>query len=88
MLDLVKAKKKTVGLKQSCKALEKGIARRVYIARDAEEKVRQPILEMCRLQGIPVEEVDTMMELGKAGGIRVGTSVIAVIENGGSPDEE
>lgn len=86
MPGLIKAKKKAVGFKQSAKAVEKGIARLVYVARDAEEKIRQPILEMCRARGIPVEEVETMIDLGKAGGIRVGTSVVAVIENGEAPD--
>lgn len=86
MPGLIKAKKKAVGFKQSAKAVEKGIARLVYVARDAEEKIRQPILEMCRARGIPVVEVETMIDLGKAGGIRVGTSVVAVIENGEAPD--
>ena len=81
MPSLIKARKKTVGFKQSYKAVEKGIARLVYVARDAEEKIRRPILEICQERGIPVEEVDTMAELGKASGIQVGTSVVAIIEH-------
>lgn len=79
---LAKAKKKTVGFKQSLKAAEKGLANTVFLARDAEEKIRQPIQEACRLRGIPIIEVDTMVELGKASGIQVGTAVAAILEFG------
>jgi len=80
MSGLIKAKKMTVGFKQSFKAVEKGIAHLVYVARDAEEKMRHSILEMCQMRGIPVEEVDTMANLGRASGIQVGTAVVAIIE--------
>ncbi|MCR4443422.1 MAG: ribosomal L7Ae/L30e/S12e/Gadd45 family protein [Peptococcaceae bacterium] len=79
MQRLATTKKKTVGLKQTQKAVERGLASTVFVARDAEEKVRRPILEACRERGITVIEVDTMAELGKASGIQVGTAVAALL---------
>ena len=81
MLDetLKKSKHKTVGVKQTQRALEKGDVRRVYIAKDAEMHVLRPIMELCRTRGIEVLEVQTMIELGKACGIEVGAAVAALL---------
>lgn len=80
MQRLTKASKKVVGLKQSQKAIVKGLAKLVYVARDAEERIRRPILEICRSCQVPIVEVDFMSELGRASGIQVGTAVVVVIE--------
>jgi len=75
------AKQKTVGFKQTQRALEKGLVRRVYIAKDAEVHVLRPIIEWCRDHQVEHIEVPTMKELGKACGIEVGTAVAAVLED-------
>lgn len=75
------AKKKTVGLKQTQRALEKGQIRRIYIAKDAEAHVLRPILEWCNNHQVECVEVPTMKELGKACGIEVGTAVAAILED-------
>ncbi|GAB6153018.1 ribosomal L7Ae/L30e/S12e/Gadd45 family protein [Desulfosporosinus burensis] len=74
------AKKKTVGLKQTQRALEKGRVKRVFIAKDAEKHVLRPILEWCDNHHVERTEVPTMKELGKACGIEVGTAVAAILE--------
>lgn len=81
MLDetLKKTKHKTVGVKQTQRALEKGSVIRVYIAKDAEVHVLRPIVDQCNAQGIEVLEVPTMTELGKACGIEVGSAVVALL---------
>lgn len=76
------AKKRTVGFKQSLKAVERGQALVVYVAKDGDDKIRLPILEVCLQQGVPTVEVETMSELGKACGIQVGASVAAVLDGG------
>ena len=81
MESLTEAKSKTVGYKQTLKKIEQGLAQRVYIAKDAEEKILRPILEMCQNQGIPVVEVETMVELGRASGIQVGSAVSAILKH-------
>jgi large subunit ribosomal protein L7A len=84
MQRLKNAKKKAVGFKQSLKAVERGHALVVYVAKDIEDRIRIPIMEKCLAGGIPVVEVDTMMELGAACGIQVGSSVAAVINSDAS----
>ncbi|WP_407314595.1 ribosomal L7Ae/L30e/S12e/Gadd45 family protein [Desulfosporosinus sp. SB140] len=75
------AKNKTVGLKQTQRALEKGIVQRVYLANDAEMHVLRPILELCRNHNVERIEVSSMKELGKAFGIEVGTAVAAILKD-------
>ena len=81
MESLTEAKNKTVGYKQTLKRIEKGVAQKVYIARDAEEKILRPIVELCQAMGIPIVEVDSMAELGKASGIQVDCAVAAVLKD-------
>lgn len=77
---LVSAKKKSVGTKQTIKALEKGLAKKVFIASDAEQHVVKPLIQHCQEKGIPVVAVESMMDLGKACGIEVGCASAALIE--------
>lgn len=77
---LESARKRTIGTKQTLKALEKGQAKRVFIAVDAEQHVIRPLLHMCNEKGVPVVKVDTMKDLGKACGIEVGCASAAIIE--------
>ncbi|MEL1135385.1 ribosomal L7Ae/L30e/S12e/Gadd45 family protein [Desulfitobacterium sp. THU1] len=81
MLDeaLKKPNRRTVGVKQTLRALEKGSALRVYVAKDAEGHVVRPILDQCRNHGIDVQDVQTMVDLGKACGIEVGAAVAALL---------
>lgn len=74
------AKQKTVGLKQTQRALEKGRVRRVYLAEDAETHVRRPVLEWCENHNVECVGVPTMQELGKACGIEVGTAIAAILQ--------
>ncbi|WP_047808748.1 MULTISPECIES: ribosomal L7Ae/L30e/S12e/Gadd45 family protein [Desulfosporosinus] len=75
------AKNKTVGLKQTQRALEKGLVQRVYLAKDADSHVLRPLVEWCRSHNVERLEVPTMKELGKACGIEVGTAVAAVLKD-------
>lgn len=77
---LYNAAKKVAGLKQTIKAVEKGTASLVYVAKNADEKTRQPIAEICHAKGIPLVEADSMNDLGKACGIQVGTAAAAILE--------
>ena len=78
--NLQQAHKKTVGSKQTLKAVQRGQAKVVYIARDAEKQVTEDILLICSSQDIPVVEVETMRTLGRACGIEVTCAAAAVIE--------
>ncbi len=80
MQRLQDAAKKVAGLKQTIKAVEQGKATLVFVAKDAEEKIRQSIAETSQSKGIPLVEVDSMNDLGQACGIQVGTAVAAILK--------
>ena len=44
------------GLRQTQKAVAKGLAARVYLACDADPALTEPLLHLCRSAGIPVEQ--------------------------------
>lgn len=77
---LKSAHKKTVGAKQTIKAVEKALAKEVYWASDAEARVVDPILRACSSKNIRTIKVESMKELGKACNIEVGCAIAAVIE--------
>ena len=79
LLELEKGKK-TVGRKQSQRAVLNGLAERVYLAEDADGRIREETESLCREHGVPVISVDTMEHLGHACGIQVGAAVAALIK--------
>ena len=70
---------KVVGIKQSCKALRDGRARKVFLACDADPAMVEPVAAQCVGDGIPVETHYTMAQLGQACRITVGASVVVVL---------
>ncbi|MGF7186152.1 large subunit ribosomal protein L7A [Desulfitispora alkaliphila] len=82
MLERLKnASEITVGTKQTMKALQSGEAQVVYLAEDADGHVTKPLVDACRKTGVEVTRVSTMLELGKACGIEVGSASAAVIKD-------
>jgi len=77
---LSSARAKTVGAKQTLKAVERSQAKVVYWAADAEGRVVDPILRICNAKNIPTVKVETMKELGKACRIEVGCAIASVTE--------
>lgn len=73
------AKARTVGTKQTVKAVEKGQAKAVFVARNADERVIGPLVRLCQECGVEVAWVDDMSVLGKACGIEVGTASAAIL---------
>ncbi len=66
-----------VGRKQVVRVLEKQDAVQVFVALDADPVMIQPVLHLCKEQDIPIVEVKTMRELGRACGISVGSATVA-----------
>ena len=79
MLTELASSNKVVGVKQSRKVIRDGRALRVYIACDADPAITAPLSDTCAGQNVPVEEGNTMAQLGAACGIPVGASVVAVL---------
>jgi len=77
---LLAARKKTVGTKQTIKTLERDEAKVVYVAQDADRKIVEPIYSLCAVKGVPMIEAESMLVLGRACGIEVGCATAAVIE--------
>jgi len=70
---------KVVGVKQSRKAVQRGKARLVFLAQDADPQVTEPIQALCASSGVPVETIPHMKDLGAACGIRLGCAVAALL---------
>lgn len=79
MLSELQSAKKVVGVKQLRKTLLDGTAKAVFLAEDADPTLTDPIRALCLKKHVPVTEVPTMAELGKACGIGVGAAAAAVL---------
>ena len=79
MVPELASQKKVVGVKQSRKAIRDGQAKLVYIARDADPAITDPVADICAENGIPVKDEHTMSQLGHACHISVGAAVVVVL---------
>lgn len=52
MLEILKSSNKAIGIKQSLKAVESNTAKKVFVARDADEKIVGSLKELCLSNGI------------------------------------
>lgn len=69
-----------IGTKQTMKALKAGQIKELVIAEDADLHVLNEVLDLAQQNRIPVTKVDSMRKLGKACGIDVGASTVAIKE--------
>ncbi|MRX72551.1 50S ribosomal protein L7ae-like protein [Bacillus lacus] len=74
------ARKIIVGTKQTVKALKNDQVRELVVAEDADPKVTSKVIQLAQQRQIPVLNVPSMKKLGKACGIEVGASTVAIIE--------
>lgn len=77
---LKSSKKRIIGLKQTLKAIKNGSVNIVYLANDAEEPIKNSILEECRGKDIEIVQIDTMKKLGEACGIDVNASCASLLK--------
>lgn len=80
MLQALQTGKKVVGIKQLRKALREGIVQTVFLARNADPKLTEPVEGQCRELNVPCIWVETMHELGSACGIDVGAAAAATLQ--------
>ncbi len=81
MLSELARGKKVTGLKQTKRAVSDGRAACVFIAKDADERLRADLAELCRRCEVTVVEADDMQTLGRACGIGVGASSAALLRD-------
>ena len=79
MLNELEHADKVVGVKQVRRALASGQAKRLYLARDADPQLTEPLERQAGEQGVDVAWAESMKALGRACGIAVGAAVAAVI---------
>ena len=79
MLEELKAGSRVVGAKQTRRALKDGRAKRVYMAKDADPRLLQPLVQEAVRQRVPLIQVDPMRPLGEACGISVGAAIVAAV---------
>ena len=71
------------GINEATKAVERGIAKLVVIANDIDPpEIAMHIPALCDEKKIPLAKVASKAELGRAAGIDVGTSAVAVADGG------
>ena len=68
-----------VGMKQLRKALLRGGLLRVFLARDADPAVTEPLAELAQANGTEIVWVGKMHDLGRACGIDVGAAAAATL---------
>ena len=74
------SRKVVVGAKQLRKALRAGSVYRVYLAKNADPAITEPIVALCQLNSVDFAWVRSMTDLGRACGIEVGAAAAAAID--------
>jgi large subunit ribosomal protein L7A len=80
MLSELKTGNRLVGIKQSGKAIQGGLAACAYIAQDADPLVTDSIKKLCADNGVRLVAVPTMAEIGRACDINVGAAVAVLLK--------
>ncbi len=81
MFEFLKTANKVVGLKQSKKAVAKDLAKKVYVAEDAQPWAVEELIRLCDEKELEIEKVPTMKELGKACSIEVPTACAVLLKD-------
>ena len=81
MEELKNASARTVGMKQTLRAVSSGKAVKVYLAADVDEYISSKIRKECEKYNVPIISVNSMKELGLVCGIDVGAATAAVLND-------
>jgi large subunit ribosomal protein L7A len=76
-------KERLPGVKSAERAVQNGLCKAVYVAKDAEERVVKSLLRLCQEKGIPVSFFGSMKELGEFCSLKVGASACAILKDPG-----
>ena len=72
-------RRRVVGRRETLKHLARKTATGVYVARDADPRIVADLIQQCEAAQVPVEFVDTMVQLGQLCGIDVGAACAAIV---------
>jgi len=79
-LELVSGARKTVGAKQTLKAMKRNEVTQLYVAKDCDEQVGKPLIICAQEMGIPLDRSYSMMELGMACRIKVKAAAVGLLK--------
>lgn len=79
-LDLSAGVRKTVGAKQTLKAMKRNEVTQLYVAKDCDAQVVAPLLAEAEGAHIPLDRTYTMAELGMACHIKVKAAAVGVLK--------
>lgn len=79
MLNELTRADKVVGAKQVRRTLASGRAKRLYLAKDADPQLTEPLERQAQEAGVEVVWAESMKALGRACGIAVAASVAAIV---------
>ena len=72
--------KKVIGIKQSTKAMKNGEGKILYVAKNANDKMVTPLVELEEKCGIEIKHVKNMKILGEMCGIDVKSAVALILD--------
>ncbi len=72
---------KVVGIKQTLKALKNNQGKVLYIAKDADSSLTEPVLKLAKINSLQIIFVDTMKELGNLCAIDVASATALLLED-------
>ena len=72
--------KKVIGIKQSTKAMKNGEGKILYVAKNANDKMVAPLVELAEKCGIEIKHVKNMKILGEMCGIDVKSAVALILD--------
>ena len=71
------------GVNEATKAIERGVAKLVLVAKDINPaEITMHLSPLCQEKNIPLVEVSSKEELGTAAGLAVSTAAVAVVDEG------
>lgn len=80
MINKLEQGKIVIGKKQTLRALSKNEAEKVYISKDADMHVTEPIVDACKSLNVEIIYFNNMKDLGTACGINVNAAAAAVLK--------
>ncbi|MCS7242381.1 MAG: ribosomal L7Ae/L30e/S12e/Gadd45 family protein [Candidatus Caldatribacterium sp.] len=82
-LEELRGARRVVGFRETQRAIERGRAKKVFVALDVDETLREAVVALARAKNIPLEYVPSAQELGRVCGIEVRSSCAAIVEEDG-----
>ncbi|MDR5709156.1 MAG: ribosomal L7Ae/L30e/S12e/Gadd45 family protein [Armatimonadota bacterium] len=77
---LRQATHRAVGANQTVKAIQRGQALVVFVAKDADPRVTESVVRAAQQKGLPLVQEHTKRELGRACGIAVEAAAAAILK--------